>query len=329
MKVAIFSAKPYDRASFDRAVPRFGHELTYFEARLHRATVPLAEGSDAVCAFVNDDLDAGVLLMLARRGVRTVALRCAGYNNVDLAAAKELDVTVVRVPAYSPHAVAEHTLALTLCLLRKLHRAYNRVREGNFNLEGLLGMELHGRTVGIIGTGKIGLRVGALFHAFGATVLAHDPHPPDQPIEGMRFVTIEELIATSDLISLHCPLTPQTHHLIDGQALAHMKPGAVIINTSRGGLINTADLIEALKDERVAGLGIDVYEEEEHLFFEDRSGGVIRDDQFARLLTFPNVVITGHQAFFTAPALEAIAEVTLGNLAQLEAEGTCDNTVIV
>lgn len=335
MRVAFFSTKPYDQHSFDEANARLAasggiaHELRFLEARLTAETAELAQGHDAVCPFVNDRLDASVLQTLARGGTRVIALRSAGFNHVDLAAARELGVRVVRVPAYSPYAVAEHAVGLMLTLNRKLHRAFNRVRDGNFALEGLLGFDLHGRTAGIVGTGNIGRVVARILHGFACRLLAYDVAPSAECKQlGVRYVGLETLLADSDIVTLHCPLTPQTHHLIDSRALAAMKPGAMLINTSRGGLIDTRSVIEALKAGTIGYLGLDVYEEEAALFFEDLSGSVIQDDVFTRLLTFPNVVITGHQAFFTREALAGIAETTLDNLTALERTGVSANEVM-
>jgi D-lactate dehydrogenase len=273
-------------------------------------------------------VDAEVLAKLALGGTRIVALRCAGFNNVDLAAAHRLGLAVVRVPAYSPHAVAEHTLGLILALNRHLPRAYNRVREGNFALDGLLGFDLCGRTAGLIGTGKIGAVVAKLLAGFECEILAIDPFQnPDCLTLGVRYVGLDELLARSDIITLHCPLTPENHHVIDATALARMKDGAMLINTSRGALVDTRAVIEALKSGKLGYLGLDVYEEEGDIFFEDRSSTIIQDDVFTRLLTFPNVLITGHQAFFTRNALEKIAATTIANIAQIEATGRCENSV--
>jgi D-lactate dehydrogenase len=327
--VAVFSTKPYDGRFLDRANAG-AHALSFFEARLAPDTVPLAAGAEAVCAFVNDDLGAEVVRALADHGVRLVALRCAGFNHVDLHAAAEVGITVARVPAYSPHAVAEHTLALILALNRKIHRAYNRVREGNFALDGLLGFDLAGKTTGVVGTGQIGRVVARILTGFDCTVMAHDPHPdPGLQAAGVRYVEVAELLAASDLVTLHCPLTPSTHHLIDDDALARMKPGAMLINTSRGALVDTRALVRALKSGRLGSLGLDVYEEEADLFFQDLSGRIIPDDVFARLLTFPNVLITGHQAFFTEEALTAIAETTLANVTAFAREGRVVHAVRV
>jgi D-lactate dehydrogenase len=330
MRVAIFSTKPYDREFLTRLnrEGQFGHELTFFEPRLTPQTAPLAEGFPAVCVFVNDQVGAETLERLATAGTQTVALRCAGFNNVDLAAAGRLGMRVVRVPAYSPHAVAEHAVGLLLALNRRIHRAYNRVREGNFALEGLLGFDLFGKTVGVIGTGVIGTVTARILAGFGCRALAFDlrPNPACEAL-GIEYVPLERLYAESDVITLHCPLSPATHHLIDDEAIAQMKPGVLLINTSRGALVETRAVIDGLKSGRLGGLAIDVYEEEADLFFEDLSNSVIRDDQFARLLTFPNVLITGHQAFFTREALEQIARVTLQNLKDIEQGRDCPHAV--
>jgi len=319
MKTAVFSTKPYDREFLEEANRAAGHELVFFEPRLAEQTCRLAEGFPAICAFVNDQLDAGVLLRLSGRGTKLVAMRCSGFNNVDLRAAEQLGLTVTRVPAYSPRAVAEHTLALILSLCRRLHKAYNRVREGNFALEGLLGMELAERSAGVIGTGKIGAIVAQLLVGFGCKVLGYDVHKtPELEALGVRYVELPELFAESDLVTLHCPLMPATLHVIDDEALARMKPGVMLINTSRGKLIDTRAVIRALKSGKIGALGLDVYEEEADLFFEDLSDRVIQDDIFARMLTFPNVIITGHQAFFTRRAMQAIAEQTLANITAFE-----------
>src|SRR5687767_4414991 len=315
MDVVVFSTKPYDRRCLDAANQRAEHRLVYREARLSADTAVLAGGAQAICAFVNDDLGRGTLEALARAGVRMIALRSAGFNHVDLVAARALGIAVGRVPAYSPHAVAEHTMALILALNRKIHKAYNRVREGNFALEGLLGFDLRGKTAGVVGTGKIGQSICRILVGFECIVLAHDPYPlPECEAMGVRYVALDELFARSDIVTFHCPLTPQTHHMVNAAALKRMKQGVMLINTSRGAVVNTRHVLAALKDGTIGALGLDVYEEEADLFFEDLSAEFIRDDLFARLLTFPNVLITGHQAFFTQEALAAIAEVTIGNL---------------
>ena len=318
MKVAVFSTKPYDE-QFLAAANHGQHELLFLESRLTTATAGLAADSEAVCAFVNDDLSADVLRSLAAGGVRFVALRSAGFNHVDLIAAAELDITVTRVPAYSPHAVAEHAVGLILALNRKLHRAYNRVRENNFALSGLLGFDLHGRVVGVVGTGQIGAVFAQIMVGFGCRVVATDPFP-NQACQraGVRYVELDELLSVADIVSLHCPLTTETHHMIDRETLARMRDGVMLINTSRGALVDTNAAIEALKSGKLGYLGLDVYEEEAGLFFEDLSDTVIDDDVFSRLLTFPNVLITGHQAFFTEQALEQIATTTIDNLTAFE-----------
>jgi D-lactate dehydrogenase len=322
VKVAFFSVKPYDREFLLDANREHSFELVFFEHRLTPETCRLAHGFEAVCVFVNDRLGRDVLTSLARHGTRLIALRCSGLNNVDVHAAEALGVTVARVPAYSPHGVAEHAVALILSLNRKTHRAYNRVRDGNFSLEGLMGFELHGRTIGIIGTGNIGINMVRIMRGFGMNVLASDPSPrPECSSAGGRYVPLEELFAHSDIISVHAPLTPATHHMINAGTLARMKRGVMIINTSRGGIIDTAAVIKALKTGRIGYLGLDVYEEEGDLFFEDLSEEIIQDDVFSRLLTFPNVIITGHQAFFTSNALRNIAETTLQNVSDFRRKG--------
>ncbi len=328
MKVAFFSVHSYDREFFDEANVGFGHELQYFTTHLDTRTAVLAEGAEAVCTFVNDTLDPAVLEQLAQMGIRKVALRCAGFNQVDLRAAESLGIQVVRVPEYSPYAVAEHTIALILALNRKIHVAHSRVRDGNFRLAGLLGFDLHGKTIGVIGTGKIGLEFCRIMRGFSCRVLAYDlyPHPAAADI-GIEYTSLDALLEQSDIVSLHCPLTPETHHLIDEEAIGRMKPGCMLVNTSRGALIDTPALIRALKQGTLGSVALDVYEEEGDLFFEDWSAHVIQDDVFARLLTFPNVLITAHQAFFTRDALQNIALTTLSNLAQLGRCETCPNEV--
>jgi len=328
MKVAVFSTKSYDRRFLQAANSKKNHELEFFESRLNRETVAVAGGFPAVCIFVNDLLDSPTIEKLAQAGTQLIALRCAGFNNVDVSAAEKYGITVVRVPAYSPYSVAEHTVALLLTVNRKIHRAYARVREGNFALGGLLGFDVNGKTVGIIGTGKIGTIVAKLFKGFGCRLLAHDVYenPTCEQI-GVRYTSLKELFTESDIITLHCPLNPQTNHLIDEDALEQMKRGVVLINTSRGALIDTRAVIEGLKSEKIGYLALDVYEEEADLFFEDLSDKVIQDDVFARLLTFPNVVITAHQAFFTKEALQNIAETTIGNITEFEQHDRCGNAV--
>tara|TARA_R110002073_G_scaffold59094_5_gene149219 strand:- start:356 stop:1363 length:1008 start_codon:yes stop_codon:yes gene_type:complete len=328
MKTVVFSTKSYDREFLSAAAKPLGHELTFLEPRLTSETVQLANGHQAVCVFVNDQLDAAVLRSLAQQGVRVVALRCAGFNNVDLPTAREVGIKVVRVPAYSPHAVAEHTAGLILTLNRKIHRAYARVRDGNFYLGGLLGFDLSGRTVGVIGTGQIGAVFAKIMSGFGCRLLGYDEYPNAKCRElGMEYCELSKLFAESDIISLHCPLTPQTHHLINAQSIAGMKDGVMIINTSRGAVIDTQAVVEGLKSGKIGHLGLDVYEEEADFFFEDLSNEVIPDDTLSRLLTFPNVIITGHQAFFTREALQCIAETTLQNIADIERVGSSKNEV--
>jgi D-lactate dehydrogenase len=324
VKVAVYSTRSHDRRFLESENARHGHELLFLEARLEPETAPLADGMEGICAFVNDRLNRGVLASLARGGTRLIALRSAGFNHVDVPAARELGLTVARVPAYSPNAVAEHAVGLLLALLRKLHRSYVRIREGNFSLEGLMGRDLHLRTIGVVGTGHIGAVFARIMRGFGCRVLATDLFPRDDLAElGVEYVGLEELLGTADVIALHCPLTPATHHLIDARALSRMRDGVVLVNTSRGALIDTAAVIDALKAGRLGGLAIDVYEEEEELFFRDLSAAVIKDDVLTRLLTFPNVIVTGHQGFFTEEALRNIAEVTLGNITAFErGEGT-------
>ncbi|MBD1922678.1 2-hydroxyacid dehydrogenase [Microcoleus sp. FACHB-831] len=328
MKVAVFSTKSYDRQFLEPEAKNCGHEMVFFEPRLTFETSPLAAGFPAICVFVNDKLDEKTLSAIANGGTRLIALRSAGYNNVDLAAARNLGLTVVRVPAYSPHAVAEHTVALILALNRKIHRAYARVREGNFSLDGLLGFDLYERTVGIVGTGKIGAIVAKILNGFGCNLLAYDTKPnPDCEALGVKYVELSELFASSDIVSLHCPLTDETYHLIDADVLNQMKKGVMVINTSRGALIDTEAAIAALKSGKLSYLGLDVYELETDLFFEDLSNSIIQDDVFERLLTFPNAIVTGHQAFFTENALTNIAQTTISNITDFEQGRICPNEV--
>ena len=325
MRVAIFNTKPYDRRFFEEANHAYHHDLVFLEARLRDETAPLAAGFQGVCVFVNDAVDREVVATLAQGRTRLLALRSAGFNHVDLAATREHGITVMRVPAYSPHAVAEHTVALLLGLNRKTPRAYERVREGNFSLQGLLGFDICRRTIGVIGLGKIGAVFAQIMAGFGCRILGHDPMVSDHP--GVEMVTREELFRHSDIISLHCPLTPQTRHMINADALAHMKPGVMLINTGRGALVDTHAVIAGLKSGQIGQLGLDVYEEEDGLFFEDHSAEIILDDVFMRLVTFPNVLITAHQGFFTQEALSAIAETTLENIRSFEAGETSSNVV--
>ena len=317
MIISFFSTQSYDREYFDRFNRR--HEIRYFDASLNEQTAKLTSGSQAVCAFVNDKITDGVIQQLANNGVKLIALRSAGYNNVDLASAKAHGITVVRVPAYSPHAVAEHAVALILTLNRKTHKAYNRVREGNFSLERLTGFDLYGKTVGVIGTGKIGAVFCRIMAGFGCKVLAFDVFENKALItEGVFFLPLNDILAQADIISLHCPLNDQTQHLINSHTLSLMKPGAMLINTGRGALIDTPAVIKALKSGQLGYLGIDVYEQEGDLFFRDFSESIIQDDVIMRLMSFPNVLITAHQAFFTEEALSQIAETTLQNISDFE-----------
>ena len=321
MQVAVFSAKPYDIRFLGERNAAHGHELHFFDARLDAETALLARGMPAVCAFVNDRLDRPVLTRLAAGGTRLAAMRCAGFNNVDLRAAAELGIAVARVPAYSPHAVAEHTVAMMLTLNRQIHRAWNRVRENNFALDGLLGFDVHGCTVGVIGTGQIGRIVARTMRlGFGCQVLAHDVREDEELLAiGVRYAQPLEIAARADIVTLHCPLTPQTRHIINAESIATMKRGVMLVNTSRGALMDTEAVIAGLKSGQVGYLALDVYEQEADLFFEDLSNEIIQDDVFQRLLTFPNVLVTGHQAFFTREALTRIADTTLGNLSDFEA----------
>jgi D-lactate dehydrogenase len=324
MICAVFDAKPYDREFLSCAAKDSDLEWHFHEFRLGLQTVGSAAGATSVCVFVNDKVDREVIQTLAENGVRHIALRCAGFNNVDLKAAKEHGIAVTRVPAYSPHAVAEHTAALLMTLNRKIHRAYNRVREQNFSLAGLVGFDLFGKKVGIVGTGKIGRITAQIFRGFGCEVIACDAFPDDgwAAANGIAYTDLETLLKASDVVSLHVPLFPETHHLLDAKAFASMKRGAHVINTSRGKLIDSHALIEALKSGHIGGVALDVYEEEEGIFFEDLSGSVLQDDDLSRLLTFPNVLITSHQAFLTREALVEIGRVTVENLTRIGGGGT-------
>lgn len=319
IEVSVFDAKPYDRKYLTEADGAGNFLYRFHEFRLSTETAPAAKGAQAVCIFVNDHADKACLEALASLDVQLIALRCAGHNNVDLAAAGALGLTVVRVPAYSPHAVAEHTIGLLLTLNRKIHRAYNRVREQNFSLSGLVGFDIFGKTVGIIGTGKIGQITAQILRGFEAKVVAFDPLPLSDwaTAHGIKYVDMDNLLASSDILSLHVPLLPSTLHLLNAQTLALTKPGVFIINTSRGKLIDTTALIASLKSGHIGGVALDVYEEEEGIFFQDLSGQVLLDDELSRLLMFPNVLVTSHQAFFTHEALSEIARVTTTNLLSL------------
>ncbi len=309
-KAAFFDTKPYDRIYFDALKNDYGVEIEYFESKLNPRTAVMAKGAKAVIAFVNDDVGAETISVLKENGVEIIAMRCAGYNNVDLAAAKGV-MPVVRVPEYSPHAVAEHALALLLTLVRKTHKAYIRTRDYNFSLNGFVGFDLHGKTLGVIGTGKIGMTFVEICRGLGMNVIAYDPFPTQSSLE---YVPLEELFERSDVISLHCPLTSETYHIINGYSLKLMKDRVFILNTSRGALIDSEALIAAIKSGKIGGAGLDVYEEESEFFYEDLSESILKDDVLSRLITMPNVLITSHQAFLTHEALKRIAEITLGNL---------------
>jgi D-lactate dehydrogenase len=335
MNLAVFSAKPYDREYLSLANTTVSddpgsatHTITFHDFALSPETVSLARGADAVCVFVNDVLSAPVLSALHGEGVRAILLRCAGYNNVDLDAAEKLGLFVANVPSYSPEAVAEFAVALIQTLNRKTHRAYNRVREGNFNLDGLMGRTLYGKTVGVVGTGKIGLAFARIMKGFGCRLLAFDPYPGEGFREFGEYVPLEQLLGESDFVSLHCPLTESTKHIINGETLGAMKKGAMLINTSRGGLVNTESVIAALKSKQLGGLALDVYEAEGSLFYQDHSAEIIQDDELMRLMTFPNVLVCGHQAFFTAEALTEIAECTLRNLDDFFNRIPCKNSLV-
>ncbi|MDM1482973.1 2-hydroxyacid dehydrogenase [Myroides odoratimimus] len=320
MKIAFFSTQPYDVTFFDKENKQFGFELEYFETGLDEQTVNvITENTDVVCVFVNDKVDAEVISNLAKKDVKYIALRCAGFNNVDLDAAHQHNIRVCRVPAYSPEAVAEHTLAMLFTINRKIHKAYNRVREQNFSLNGLLGTNIYKKTVGIIGTGNIGAVFCRMMKALGTEVLAYDIYKNEQlEAEGIRYVELEELFTKSDIISLHCPLTPDTMHLINEDTISKMKDGVMLINTSRGKLIDTHAIIQGLRTKKIGALGIDVYEQEEKVFFRDLSGTILEDERLQLLTSFPNVLVTAHQAFFTDEALTQIAFITLDNLKQLK-----------
>jgi D-lactate dehydrogenase len=328
MRVAVFSAKQYDIEFLTAANSEGHHDLNFLESRLGLSTVPLAADSEAVCVFVNDDASAPVIEALAEVGVSLLALRSAGFNHVDLEAAQRCGIEVVRVPGYSPHAVAEHCVGLILALNRHIHRAYNRVRDGNFSLQGLLGFDLYGSTVGVVGTGQIGACFARIMLGFGCHVIAYDPYPDEELVSaGVQYVTLDEMWPQCEIVSLHCPLTPDTHHLICAETLNQMKPGVMLINTGRGALVDTTAVIDALKSGHLGWLGLDVYEEEGDLFFEDLSDQVVHDDVFSRLLTFPNVLITGHQGFFTVNALTNIAATTMANLDDFAGGGPLHNAV--
>jgi D-lactate dehydrogenase len=325
-KIAFFSTQAYDRRFFENKSEK--HHFEFFETRLKKNTLQLADGFDGVCVFVNDKLNADILKGLSDMGVGLVALRCAGFNNVDLKAAEKYGIRVMRVPAYSPEAVAEHAFALILTLARKTHKAYNRVRDGNFSLDRLTGFNVFGKTIGVIGTGKIGQAFIRIAKGFGTEVLAYDKYPSEEMKKnGVKYMELDEVLAQSDILSLHCPLTPETHHLMKKETLEKMKKGAMLINTSRGKLVDTSAVIDSLKDDHLGSLGIDVYEQEEKLFFRDLSELIIRDDQIARLMLFPNVLVTAHQGFFTKESLEEITRITLKNFDDYESRGDSENEV--
>ena len=328
MKIAFFDTKPYDKTYFDNVNKNYNFSITYYDTHLKDDTVKLADGSDVVCTFVNDKLDKNVIAKLVEYNVRLIALRCAGYNNVDIKAAYK-QIHIARVPAYSPHAVAEHAVALILSLIRHIPQSYNRIRDGNFLLNGLVGRNLNGRTAGIVGTGKIGKIVASILKGMGMTIIAYDKFPDKKWSEesGVSYCALDELYRGSDVISLHSPLTSETYHMINVNTLSMMKSDVLIINTGRGALIETKSLINALKARKIGGAGLDVYEEEDKLFFEDWSGAIIQDDVLARLLTFPNVILTGHQAFLTDEALTAIAKTTLENIDQFINQGKLTNEI--
>ena len=317
MKVAVFSAKRYDREFLNVANASAGHQLRYFDTPLDVESAALATGYEVVCIFVNDAANAEVLKVLAAGGTRLIALRCTGFNNVDLKTAADLGLKVVRVVTYSPHSVAEHAVSLLQAINRKIHRAYNRTRDSNFELDGLMGFDLHGKTVAVVGTGKIGCVFTKIMLGFGCEVIGYDKYPSETFLAlGARYAEPGEIGAKADIISLHCPLTPETHHIVNADTLSRAKRGALLVNTSRGGLVDTEAAIEALKSGQLGGLALDVYEQEADLFFRDLSSTIIADDVFQRLLSFPNVIVTGHQAFFTQEAISTICETTINSVTQ-------------
>jgi D-lactate dehydrogenase len=329
MRVAVFSTRPYDRQFLEAANTSHTHQLIYHEAQLQADSVAIADGCQAICVFVNDDVNQAVLEILAEQGIRLVALRSTGFNHVDLQAAANLGIKIVRVTDYSPYSVAEHAVGLILMLNRKLYKAYNRVREDNFSLQGLMGFDIHGKTVGVVGTGKIGQCFAQIMQGFGTQLLGYDVRQNPDCLElGMKYVELPELLAASDIISLHCPLLPSTRYLINPESINQMKPGAMLINTSRGALVDTSAVIDGIKAGKIGYFGADVYEEEESLFFEDLSDTVIQDDMFQLLQSFPNVVITAHQAFFTREAFTTIAETTLTNITEFEQGLPLSNEVL-
>ncbi|EPR66455.1 2-hydroxyacid dehydrogenase [Cyclobacterium qasimii] len=328
MKIAVFSTKSYDQEYFEKYSSRYEYTFSFFETSLNKSTANLSIGFDVVCAFVNDKVDNDTIEILAKNGVKLIAMRCAGFNNVDLQSAKDHGIKVVRVPAYSPEAVAEHSVALILTLNRKTHKAYNRVREGNFSLKNLIGFNLYGKTVGVVGTGKIGIAFCRIMKGFGCKILAYDIAVSEELVAmGVKYLPIDEVFKQSDILSLHCPLMPATKHMVNKSSLAKMKDGVMIINTSRGALINTADAIDGLAQKKIGYLGIDVYEQEEKLFFEDLSESIIQDDYILRLNSFPNVLITSHQAYFTKEAMDQITLITLDNIHAFEMNEKLENEV--
>ncbi|MGJ1240079.1 2-hydroxyacid dehydrogenase [Sphingobacterium siyangense] len=330
MKIAFFSTKPYDKLFFEQENSTYGFQFNFYETHLGPHIANAIEDEKVVCAFVNDKLNRQVIEVLAQKGVDLIALRCAGFNNVDLEAAREFGIKVCRVPAYSPEAVAEHTMAMLLTLNRKTHKAYNRVREQNFALNGLLGFNLHQKKIGVIGTGKIGKAFIKIALGFGANVIAYDLYPDQQlTAQGVNYRSLDEVFKESDIISLHCPLTPENHYLINMESLDKMKDGVTIINTSRGNLINTNDAIKALKERKIGLLGIDVYEQEEKLFFKDLSTTIIEDETIQLLMSYPNVLVTAHQAFFTTEALTEISQRTLRSISDLSTKGITDAEVLL
>ncbi len=326
MKIAFFDAKPYDKPSFDACCAKMGYEVKYFEAKLSEDTASLAKDYDVVCVFVNDTVNAAVIDRLVAFGVKTVALRCAGFNNVDMKYAFGR-IHVLRVPAYSPYAVAEHTMALLLTSIRRIHKAYIRTRDFNFSLVGMTGFDLHGKTVGVVGTGKIGRAFIDICLGFGMKVLAYDKFPADDLENRVTYVTLDALFRESDIISLHCPLTDETYHLVDDKRIESCKRGVVLLNTSRGALVDAEALLAGIKARKIGAACLDVYEEEADLFFEDNSGHILEDDTLARLISMPNVIVTSHQAFLTEDALQSIAETTVQNIADLVGKGECPNEV--
>ena len=328
MKIAFFDTKAYDRPSFEQYGEEYGVSFTFFETKLNETTAELTRGYDGVCAFVNDTVNGSVIDILAANGVKVLAMRCAGYNNVDLSHARG-KLQVVRVPAYSPYAVAEHAMALLLTSVRRIHKAYNRTREFNFSLNGLTGFDLYGKTVGVIGTGKIGKVFINICRGFGMKVLAYDKFPSAELDNGdtVRYVSLEEIFLSSDIISLHCPLTEETYHMIDEAAIAKCKKGVVILNTSRGALVDAEALLSGIKSRKIGAACLDVYEEESEVFFEDNSGHILEDDILARLISMPNVIVTSHQAFLTEDALDNIAQTTVRNIVDMLTTGQCVNAL--